>query len=135
MMPFLVLTLIIVGVFGGLIANQARIRRRRREYLDALGPSREPLPRTPDCPRCRGRMTAGFMIDRMHGGCAIATWSDGWPRKLGWNDTVQTNFERSIPVITFRCTSCGLLENYARPEIGRFEAADDGKKPAGYSEL
>jgi hypothetical protein len=68
------------------------------------------------CPKCRGDMEQGFIIDNSHGERIVSHWAAGAPRKSFWTGTkVQ---QKAVPIGTYRCSSCGFLEAYARPEFG-----------------
>ena len=69
------------------------------------------------CPRCNSVMVQGFIFDREHGGVRrVINWVEGAPDKAFWTVT-KVPQEKCIPVGTFRCSTCGFLESYARPEF------------------
>jgi hypothetical protein len=69
------------------------------------------------CPRCQGEMVQGFIVDHHAGGKRlVSTWVEGAPEKSLWRVT-KVPAEKCIPVGTFRCSACGFLESYARPEF------------------
>jgi hypothetical protein len=103
-------------------------QRKQREYWRSLPPPRERLPESPTCPRCRSGMVRGYLLDRAQGGFGMGMWLEGPPVRPGFTPRL----ERSIPIVSYRCTGCGYLELYARPEL--VEELDRGK-PAGYPEL
>jgi hypothetical protein len=62
-------------------------------------------------------MVQGFMVDFHAGGARLViNWVEGPPEKAFWVVT-KVPTDRCIPVGTFRCSSCGFLESYARPEF------------------
>lgn len=68
------------------------------------------------CPRCRGVMDRGFVIDR--GDYSIPEtqkWVDGEPKRTFWAGVTLKN-RRVIAVNTYRCAECGFLESYANGE-------------------
>jgi hypothetical protein len=67
---------------------------------------------TIECPKCKGRMEEGFLLDKTHGGTLAAHWVEGPPERSFWTG-VKVRGKRIRPVQVFRCTSCGLLESYA----------------------
>ena len=68
------------------------------------------------CPKCGGGMEEGFIIDTMYGGARqVSHWARGAPQKSRWRGT-RIPEDRVMPVRTFRCTSCGYLESFARDE-------------------
>jgi len=69
------------------------------------------------CPKCNGEMVQGFIFDRADGGQRrISSWVEGAPEKAFWTVT-KVSMEKSVPVGTFRCSVCGFLESYSRPEF------------------
>jgi len=68
------------------------------------------------CPKCRGHMKQGFVLDVTHGGRGISQWAAGTPQKSFWVGTKLPE-EKLIPIGVFRCESCGFLESYAREEF------------------
>lgn len=70
------------------------------------------------CPKCSGEMVLGFIVDRDHGGSRrVSSWVEGAPEKSFWWGTKNSPEEKQVPVGTFRCSACGFLESYARPEF------------------
>ena len=69
------------------------------------------------CPKCNGEMVQGFIFDREHQGLRrVINWVEGAPEKYFWTVT-KVPAEKCVPVGTFRCSVCGFLESYARPEF------------------
>ena len=68
------------------------------------------------CPKCPGHMDQGFIIDNSVGDRIVSHWAAGAPRKSFWTGTKLPQ-EKLIPIGTYRCSSCGYLEAYARPEF------------------
>jgi hypothetical protein len=69
------------------------------------------------CPKCNGEMVQGFIFDRADGGGRrVINWVEGAPHKAFWT-TTNVPAEKCVPVGTFRCSVCGFLESYARPEF------------------
>ena len=66
------------------------------------------------CPKCGGSMAQGFVID-MNGTRSISMWAAGAPVSSLWLGTKTP--EAVIPIGTYRCSSCGYLESFARPEF------------------
>lgn len=67
------------------------------------------------CPKCSGLMEQGFVIDYTHGGLFVTQWAKGAPQKSFWTGTKVPG--EHLPIGTFRCSSCGYLEAYARQEF------------------
>lgn len=69
-------------------------------------------PRT--CPKCQASMVEGFVIDQTHGGRAVSSWLEGAPYKSMWLG-IRLKGKTPIEIATWRCSSCGFLESYAKP--------------------
>lgn len=65
------------------------------------------------CPKCREEMEEGFIADFTYGGIATSKWVEGEPEDSFWTGT-KTKGKRQVEVLTFRCSSCGYLESYAK---------------------
>jgi hypothetical protein len=61
-------------------------------------------------------MVQGFIVDFTAGGKLVNNWVEGAPEKSFWQGT-NVPAEKCVPVGTFRCSACGFLESYARPEF------------------
>lgn len=60
-------------------------------------------------------MQQGFVPDGgNHGSFAIPQWIEGPPERSFWTG-LKLKGRTRIPVTTFRCERCGLLECYALP--------------------
>jgi hypothetical protein len=71
---------------------------------------------TPECPKCHRSMRAGYLLDlRHHDRRGQARWVEGPPEKSFWKG-LETSRRRVLPVTTWRCERCGLLESYAQAE-------------------
>ena len=68
------------------------------------------------CPKCDTDIERGFSAD-YHEDIALHSWMRGTP-KQNWFGNVKLSQKDMIPIATFRCTKCGFLESYARPEFG-----------------
>lgn len=69
------------------------------------------------CPKCGQTMTRGFIADRTGTVVHISHWVEGAPRPSFWMKT-KAPADRSLPIASFRCTGCGLLESYADAAYG-----------------
>ena len=68
------------------------------------------------CPRCRGPMDLGFLLDRGHHSSAnVAQWVEGIPERSVWTG-LKTKDREVYPLTSYRCERCGYLELYALPE-------------------
>ncbi len=74
----------------------------------------------PPCPKCQGNMVQGFIADFADLGqnASVSTWIEGEPQASLLFGT-KTPSAKRIPVGTYRCSACGYLESYARPEFER----------------
>jgi hypothetical protein len=70
------------------------------------------------CPKCAGEMARGFLVDRGDSMVPLQSdWAEGDPRSSRWvtfTGAVDRGKER-LPVVSYRCGTCGYLESYARP--------------------
>ena len=72
------------------------------------------------CPKCQGGMIQGFIADfaDMGQNANVSTWVEGAPQLSFWYGT-KTPPAKRLPVGTYRCSACGYLESYARPDFAR----------------
>jgi len=69
----------------------------------------------PVCPDCRISMEPGYLPDRAYTRTELTSWVRGRPFRTRWGlKGFFWKMPASIPVITFRCPQCGLLESYAK---------------------
>jgi hypothetical protein len=68
------------------------------------------------CPKCNGEMVQGFTFESEGPKRMVSTWVEGAPEKSFWQ-SAKVPAEKCVPVGTFRCSVCGFLESYARPEF------------------
>ena len=67
-----------------------------------------------ECPRCRGEMRPGYVLDHgNHDARRVSTWVEGVPEKSFWLG-LKTEDRAVLPVLTYRCARCGYLESYAK---------------------
>lgn len=65
------------------------------------------------CSKCGRRMEEGFLVDAGdHNGPNVGGWHRGKPDKRWWG--LKVNKAERLTITSWRCTSCGLLENYAQ---------------------
>src|SRR5262245_51400037 len=64
------------------------------------------------CPKCNGEMEQGFVVD-MAPGSRVSQWAPGAPFGMFALRIPKSRH----PIGTFRCSSCGYLESYAREEF------------------
>lgn len=63
------------------------------------------------CPKCQHPMNSGFITDRSPEDTLIRLWVEGEPQRT-WKG-LKIPAEKSFPVTTYRCVSCGFIEAYA----------------------
>ena len=70
------------------------------------------------CPKCNGEMLQGSIAKEwgQGGSQCVSYWVEGVPDKSFWHHT-SVSAEKCVPIGTFRCSMCGFLESYARPEF------------------
>jgi hypothetical protein len=68
------------------------------------------------CPKCKGEMELGFVLDNSHAVRIVSQWMPGPPQKSFWTGTKAPD-DQLVPIGTFRCVACGFLESYARQEF------------------
>lgn len=68
--------------------------------------------RSPSCPKCQSQMVEGFVADEGYGTKHVSKWIEGAPEKSFWTGLKIGN-RRKLDIRTWRCRSCGFLENYA----------------------
>lgn len=74
------------------------------------------MPDRLECPRCRGAMEPGYVMDRGgHNAGLVPQWVEGAPEKSFWTG-LKTKDRDVLPVTTYRCERCGYLESYANAE-------------------
>jgi predicted nucleic-acid-binding Zn-ribbon protein len=66
--------------------------------------------RTPNCSKCGGTMVEGYALTSNQHGKSVVSWTDGAPDRRWWGLKVRT---KPVPVATWKCRRCGLLEFYA----------------------
>jgi len=68
------------------------------------------------CPKCDGAMVQGFIYESEGPKRMVSTWVEGAPEK-SWFGSAKIPKDGCFPVGSFRCSVCGFLESYARPEF------------------
>ena len=72
--------------------------------------------RSQQCPKCKGGMEQGFVLEITRNARTVSQWVPGAPQKSFWFGTKVPD-ELRLPIGTFRCSSCGYLEMYASEEF------------------
>jgi len=70
-----------------------------------------------NCSKCGGTLEQGFVIDSTYGANLVSRWAPGAPQRSFWVGTKKPE-HMLVPIGAFRCSSCGFLEHYARPDLG-----------------
>jgi len=118
---YLVALVIVIGLAVLAFWATRRSRANAKRYLEALPSERkrkgaQDVTDSPStCPKCRGPMEQGFVIHYLRSSMLISHWSKGSPLSSIWRGTKMPATQ--IPIGMFRCSSCGYLESYARPEF------------------
>lgn len=69
--------------------------------------------RTLECMRCGGPMEQGFVADKAHYSVPeTQNWVEGVPERTFWSG-IKLKGKEVLPVMSYRCEQCGLLESYA----------------------
>ena len=70
------------------------------------------------CSKCQGHMIQGFIADfaDMEQNANVSTWVEG-PPKMSLMFGTKTPAAKHVPIGTYRCSACGYLESYTRPDI------------------
>lgn len=69
---------------------------------------------TPECPTCHVMMEEGFVPDLGHLNIpSQPKWTEGEPKRSFWTGLHLGNRDR-LPIATYRCPQCGLLQSFAR---------------------
>jgi hypothetical protein len=84
------------------------------------------MPEPIRCLRCQGDMEAGYIPDASYNTIILSSWVEGVPEigrgwlaslRSGWLgkplDGRQLASKSRLPIVSYRCSSCGMLENYA----------------------
>lgn len=68
------------------------------------------------CIRCDGELETGFLLDRGDSNITSqGTWASGAPNTSLLRFSAVRFGNRTMPVVTYRCTRCGRLESFAHP--------------------
>lgn len=71
------------------------------------------------CLRCEGPLEKGFMIEKGHMDVtAQSTWTSGEPNTSFWRMSALPPGSKPVPVVTYRCRTCGRLESFAHAGTG-----------------
>ena len=70
----------------------------------------------PQCPKCSKTMDRGHIPDAGQGMFLQSSWAPGDPEVRRFFGGIKYRREDQIPLTAYRCTSCGLVELFARPD-------------------
>ncbi len=66
------------------------------------------------CPDCRVPMDSGFMVDFIGTSASKQPlWAKGTPESSFWTG-LKLDDKELLPILTFRCPTCGQLKLFAR---------------------
>ena len=66
------------------------------------------------CMRCDGELEKGFLLDRGESDFTRqADWASGEPNDAFFRFSAVKSGNKKLPVVTYRCKSCGRLESFA----------------------
>ena len=67
------------------------------------------------CIRCDGQLEKGFLLDRGESNItAQSQWAGGEPNQSMFRFSAVRSGNKTLPVVTYRCVSCGRLESFAK---------------------
>jgi hypothetical protein len=64
------------------------------------------------CSKCSGEMQEGLVVDLNYAGILQSMWVEDQPGKGVGSGA--TDGKRKVKTITYRCSSCGYLDSYAK---------------------
>lgn len=64
------------------------------------------------CSKCSGEMQEGLVVDLNYGGILQSMWVEDQAGKSVGREI--TDGKRKVKTITYRCSSCGYLDSYAK---------------------
>lgn len=73
-----------------------------------------------NCSKCNGTMTEGFILELAPGVLSANTFQTVWiedPPQKDARRRVDIRAKRKYYIASYRCESCGLLEEYARVPV------------------
>ena len=65
------------------------------------------------CPKCQRPMEKGYVADLTYSATLQSAWTRGEPIPRRFRGGIKWNRTDNVPIVTFRCTSCGYPESYA----------------------
>jgi phage FluMu protein Com len=65
------------------------------------------------CPKCKTLTERGHRPDLAHGYALLASWAPGAPEVRRLVGGIKVHSEQLIPLLAYRCPSCGFIEFYA----------------------
>jgi hypothetical protein len=84
------------------------------------------MPEPTKCLRCQGSLVEGYVPDASYASIFVPSWIEGAPEYAsGWLSRARSGWlgkaldpkrlmsKTRLTIVTYRCTSCGMLESYA----------------------
>jgi hypothetical protein len=68
------------------------------------------------CSKCNLPMDRGFVPDSVSYASRQSTWFEGAPKVRLLRGGIKRPTASGLPIVTYRCTRCGLLESYAHEQ-------------------
>ena len=59
-------------------------------------------------------MQPGFILEQTEAGRQVTHWVGGVPESPVWSFGVKIKNKEHYPIQSFRCSTCGFLESYAK---------------------
>lgn len=69
----------------------------------------------PRCPKCDKPMDRGHLPDVAHGQVLRSGWAPGDAESRRFVGGIKYRADQVIPLVAYRCPTCGYVELYARP--------------------
>lgn len=68
----------------------------------------------PQCPKCNSLLARGHIPDVAHGAVLESSWAPGDAQSRKFLGGIKYQRDELIPLVAFRCPSCGFVELYAQ---------------------
>jgi hypothetical protein len=66
-----------------------------------------------NCPKCKGQMQEGLVVDFNYAGVLPSMWVQGQVQ-MNAGAGSNMNGKKKIKTVTYRCADCGYLDSYAK---------------------
>ena len=67
------------------------------------------------CPKCQKTMERGHLPDIAESHVVQTAWARGAPERRRFIGGIKVNTKELLPLVAFRCPSCGYVELFAPP--------------------